>query len=50
MSDEAVGVDVHDVIGLGLPSLPLLVKDVTFDRGDLDVIVLIKKHWAGSFT
>jgi hypothetical protein len=31
MSDEAVGVDVHDVIGLGLPPLPLLVKDVTIE-------------------
>jgi hypothetical protein len=31
MSDEVAGVDVHDVIGLGLPPLPLLVKDVTIE-------------------
>jgi hypothetical protein len=31
MSDDAMGVDVHDVIGLGLPPLPLLVKDVTIE-------------------
>ena len=31
MSDEAAGVDVHDVIGIGLPPLPLLVKDVTIE-------------------
>jgi len=31
MSDEAAAMDVHDVIGLGLPPLPLLVKDVTIE-------------------
>ena len=31
MSDEAAALDVHDVIGLGLPPLPLLVKDVTIE-------------------
>ncbi len=31
MSDDAAGMDIHDVIGLGLPPLPLLVKDVTIE-------------------